>query len=183
MCRAVDEALGTPVTPTVRIGGLPKRRTTATMPDHAITDTTNGRNPATEHVPVSRLRLGILRVARRIRQDVPTKLTPSQQSIVVMLDRFGPMSLGELAEREAVRPPSVTRTVQALERSRMITRSGPGPGSRRVEVALTELGRAAAMEIHARRDAWLSERMGHLTAQELAALQAAIPVLERLLDE
>jgi DNA-binding MarR family transcriptional regulator len=148
------------------------------------TDGLNGGPIDGTDVPVSRLRLGLLRVARRIRQDVTTAaLTPSQQSIVVMLDRFGPMSLGELANREAVRPPSVTRSVQALERAGMLSRFGPERGSRRVVVDLTDRGRAAAEEIHERRDAWLSARMAHLSENEIDVLRAAIPVLERLLDE
>ena len=159
------------------------RRTVAASPPPAITNATSHGAARDDDLPGSRLRVGILRVARRIRQDVPTTLTPSQQSMVVMVDRFGSMSVGELAAREAVRPPSVTRTVHALERAEMPTRSGPGLGSRRVEVALTDLGGAAAREIHARRDAWLTERMDHLTAPELAALQAAIRVIEPLLDE
>ena len=130
---------------------------------------------------VSRLRLGILRVARRIRQDADTGLTPSQQSTIVQLDRFGAMSLGELARRELVRPPSLTRTVQALEAAGMVRREHQ-PSSRRVIVDLTDRGRLAAIGIHSRRDAWLTERMNALDEHELDALWAAAPVLERLLE-
>ncbi len=150
-------------------------------------DESAGRGVASEVAAderaVSRLRLAVLRVARRIRQDARTELTPSQQSIVVMLDRYGPMSPGELASREAVRPPSITRTVQALEAAGMLHREGPEPGSRRVVIDLTDDGRMAAIEIHRRRDAWLTQRLGHLSEDEVAALRAAVPVLERLLDE
>jgi DNA-binding MarR family transcriptional regulator len=132
---------------------------------------------------VSRLRLAILRVARRIRQDARTDLTPSQQSIVVILDRFGAMSHAELASREAVRPPSVTRMVQALETAGMVRRDGPDAGSRRVLVELTDKGRLAAIEIHQRRDAWLTDRLSTLSADELDLLGQATPVLERLLDD
>lgn len=138
---------------------------------------------STDETSVSRLRLAILRVARRIRQDARTELTPSQQSIVVMLDRFGAMSHAELASREAVRPPSVTRTVQALEAAGMIRRYAPDPASRRVLVELTEKGRLAALEIHDRRDAWLSERLNALSPSELEVLSRAMPVLEQLIDE
>jgi DNA-binding MarR family transcriptional regulator len=146
------------------------------------------REPRDEHssplddISVSRLRLGLLRVARRIRQDADTGLTPSQQSTIVQLDRFGPMNLGELARRESVRPPSLTRTIQALEAAGMVSREGE-EGSRRVRVDLTDAGRLAALEIHARRDAWLTERMAALSEDELEILRSAAPVLERLLDE
>lgn len=138
---------------------------------------------STYGLPISRLRLAILRVARRIRQDAPTELTPSQQSIVVMLDRFGPMSHAELASREAVRPPSVTRTIQALEAAGMVQRHGPEAGSRRVLIELTDAGRLAAIEIHERRDAWLSQHLSKLSEEELGVLRDAMPVLERLLDD
>jgi DNA-binding MarR family transcriptional regulator len=139
--------------------------------------------PADAALSVSRLRLAVLRVARRIRQDARTDLTPSQQSLVVMLDRYGPMSPGELASREAVRPPSVTRTIQALEAAGMVTRDGPEPGSRRVIIELTDAGRLAAVEIHERRDAWLSERLEDLPDEDLQALREALPALERLIGE
>jgi len=135
-----------------------------------------------EDEAVSRLRLGILRVARRIRQEADARLTPSQQSTIVQLDRFGAMSLGELARRESVRPASLTRTVQALEAAGMLHREHQ-PSSRRVIVDLTDRGRLAAIEIHSRRDAWLTERMNALDEHELDALWAAAPVLERLLEE
>jgi DNA-binding MarR family transcriptional regulator len=92
------------------------------------------------------------------------------------------MSLGELARRESVRPPSLTRTVQALEAAGMVRREHQ-PSSRRVIVDLTDTGRLAAIEIHSRRDAWLTERMNALDEHELDALRAAAPVLERLLEE
>ena len=149
---------------------------TAELPAGAV-----GAGP--DDTSVSRLRLAILRVARRIRQDARTELTPSQQSIVGMIDRFGAMSHAELASREAVRPPSVTRTVQALEAAGMVRRYAPDPSSRRVLVELTDKGRLAALEIHERRDAWLSERMNALSPSELEALRRAMPVLEQLIDE
>ena len=131
---------------------------------------------------VSRVRLGVLRVARRIRQDaVDATLTPSQQSTIVMLDRFGAMTLGELAQRESVRPPSLTRTVTPLVRSGLLSRHEQ-PGSRRVVVELTDAGRIAAIQIHSRRDAWLTERMAALSDEERDALYAVAPVLERLLE-
>jgi DNA-binding MarR family transcriptional regulator len=140
------------------------------------------QSAALDSTVVSRIRLGILRVARRIRQDADAGLTPSQQSTLVQLDRFGAMSLGELARRESVRPPSLTRTVQALETAGMVHREDQS-GSRRVVVDLTDRGRLAAIEIHSRRDAWLTERMSALTDEELRALEAAAPVLERLLED
>ena len=141
------------------------------------------RRDALDDAAVSRLRLALLRVARRIRQNDWTELTPSQQSVLVMLDRFGAMSLGDLAAREGVRPPSVTRTVQALEAAGMISRRGPSRGSRRVEIDLTDAGRLAAVEVHSKRDAWLSGRMGSLSDAEIDALRTATPILEQLLED
>ena len=65
----------------------------------------------------------------------------------------------------------------------MVRRYAPDPGSRRVLVELTDRGRLAALEIHERRDAWLSERMHLLSPAEFDMLRRAMPVLERLLEE
>ena len=146
-------------------------------------DQGRARNGSHDAAAISRLRLGILRVARRIRQDARTSLPTAQQSVVVWLDRYDAMSLGELASAEGVRPPTMTRTIQALEAAGMVRRHDPKPGSRRVEVELTDTGRLAAIEIHEQRDAWLSTRMAALTADEREALSAATPVLERLLRD
>ena len=61
----------------------------------------------------SRLRLAVTRLHRRLRQQSSGDLTPSQASALASIDRLGSPTLGELAARESVQPPSLTRIVAA----------------------------------------------------------------------
>src|SRR5690625_2586540 len=63
----------------------------------------------------TRLRMTILRAGRRLRVESAGSLSEGQLSVLSILFTYGPLSPGELAEREHVRPPSMTRTVQFLE--------------------------------------------------------------------
>ena len=64
---------------------------------------------------VTRTRLAVLRLARRLRQQAFPGITPSQQSALAAIEHAGPLTLGALAAIENVRPPSITRIVAALE--------------------------------------------------------------------
>ena len=131
----------------------------------------------------SRMRLVLLRLARRIRQRPMPGVTPSQQSVVVVLDRFGDMTVGELATRESIQPASLTRILDSLESAGFISRERHPSDRRSVIVGLTDAGRDIAIHVHEERDAWLAQRIDGLSPRDRAVLSAALPVLEGLLDE
>lgn len=131
----------------------------------------------------SRLRLVMLRLSRRMRQQPMHGLTPSQQSAIVVLDRFGDMSPGELASRESIQPASLTRILDSLESAGYIKREQHPSDRRSSIVGLTDAGRDAAIHVHEARDAWLAKRVQSLSPRDLAVVSAALPVLEGLLDE
>ena len=79
----------------------------------------------------ARLRLSATRLARRLRQEAGTGLTPSQLSALATVHNHGPLTLGSLAEREQVAPPSITKVVAKLEADGLLQRS-PDPTDRRV---------------------------------------------------
>jgi DNA-binding MarR family transcriptional regulator len=110
-------------------------------------------------------------------------VTPSQQSAIVVLDRFGDMPVGELANRESIQPASLTRILDALEAAGYVTRERHPEDRRSVIVGLTAGGRDMALHVHEERDAWLAQRVKSLPPRDLAVLSAALPVLEGLLDE
>lgn len=139
------------------------------------------RTPASADLEaVSRLRLAVLRLGRRLRQNAAAGLTPSQLSVISTLDRRGPMTLGDLASHEGVQPPSVTRMVDTLERSGLVKRCESATDRRAVLAQLTAKGRRALDDVRRRRDAWLAERLARLPESDWAILQAALPVLESL---
>ena len=132
---------------------------------------------------VGRLRLAVLRLGRRLRQNAAAGVTPSQLAVLSTLDRHGPMGLGDLAAHEGIQPPSATRMVDNLEAAGLVKREVSTTDRRAVVVQLTGKGRKRVEEIRRRRDAWLAERLGRLRPEQVAVLEAALPVLEALLEE
>ena len=131
---------------------------------------------------VTRTRLAVLRLARRLRQQALPGITPSQQSALAAIEARGPLTLGALAAFENVRPPSITRIVAALEAEQWVERT-TDPDDRRVTtVQVTSRGRRELRRIREERNAWLAERLAELDDDERRLLEAALPVLERLID-
>jgi DNA-binding MarR family transcriptional regulator len=127
------------------------------------------------------LRLGVMRLARRLRLErSESGLTLTQLSALGTLDRHGPCTPGELAAHEKVQPPSMTRVLSHLEERGLVARAPHPTDRRQVLVALTDGARAMLIEDRRRREAWLVAHLADLSADEREALRAAVPVLERL---
>jgi DNA-binding MarR family transcriptional regulator len=132
---------------------------------------------------VARLRLAVLRLSRRLRQNAAAGLTASQLSVLSTLDRHGPMTLGDLAVHEGVQPPSVTRMAVSLEEKGLVRRSSSETDRRSVLAAITPKGTKALDEVRRRRDAWLADRLHHLSQSDRQLVEAALPVLEALVED
>jgi|RhiMetdeSRZDD1v2_1073273.scaffolds.fasta_scaffold374016_2 DNA-binding MarR family transcriptional regulator len=131
---------------------------------------------------VVQLRLAVMRLARRLRQQTEGELTASRLSALSSLDRLGPLSLGALAAVERVRPPTLTRIVGHLEAAGLVVRR-PVPGDRRsTEVEVSPAGRELLDRSRTRKDAYLAERLATLDPAEVEVLRRAAGVLERLLE-
>jgi len=131
----------------------------------------------------ARLRLVLNRLARRLRSQTPGDLSPSLTSALVTVELRGPISLGQLASRERVTPPSVTRMVASLEERGLVRREAD-PADRRVaHVSLTAEGRRTVQRTRTRKTAYLAKRLHKLDESELAVVRQALPVLERLLED
>lgn len=126
------------------------------------------------------LRLSATRLARRLRQQSDTGLTPSQLSALSAIECHGPLTLGALAAHERVAPPSITKVVTKLQNQGLIGREAD-PDDRRVwRVATTPEGDALLEATRARKNAWLASRLSELEPDERDRLAAAIEVLDRL---
>jgi DNA-binding MarR family transcriptional regulator len=137
--------------------------------------------PAVNTDLAPRLRLAVMRLARRLRQQsVDEALTLSQVSALATLDRIGPLTLGDLAAAERVQPPTMTRVVASLLERGLVART-PNPLDRRsAQVAVTADGRRLLERNRSRRTAYLAKRLALLSAAERAVLDEALPLLERL---
>ena len=127
------------------------------------------------------LRDAVGRLSRRMRAErAVTDLSLGQLAALRTLERHGPMTASELAAHEKVQPPSMTRIIAALESHGFLTRTPDPTDRRQVVVTASASGRAVLTEDRRRKDAWLSQRLRALDADDIAVLAAAVPVLEKL---
>lgn len=133
----------------------------------------------------SELRLSVMRLRRRLagQRHPDNELSMNAMAVLGALHRFGDLSVGDLAARERVQPPSMTRTVNCLVDGGYATRRAHETDGRQVLVVLSESGRRTLLADRARRDEWLARRLRALSADERAALRRAAPILERLASE
>ena len=131
---------------------------------------------------VSRLRMALMRVSRRLRQQGNVGITPSQLAVLGTLARRGSMTLGQLAEAEAVQPPSMTRIVGRLVEAGMVVRQAREEDRRSAEVTLSAGGRHAIESIRAQRNTWLMERVQSLSEDDRAELWLGVAAIEKLLE-
>src|SRR6059058_5711550 len=83
--------------------------------------------------PAARLYVVVGRLVRMLRRTGTADVSPGALSALSTLARSGPSRLGDLAAREAVTAPTMTRIVAALEDARLVSR-GPDPADRRAVV-------------------------------------------------
>ena|SRR5688572_2625793 len=132
----------------------------------------------------ARLRMAMARLVRRARQEATTsEMTPSMSSAVSVVAALGAPTLGELAAAERVTPPTVTKIVARLEDAGLVVRE-QDPGDRRItRVQLTATGRRFVDRTRSRASAYMARRLKTLSDDEREVLAAAVPILERLLEE
>jgi len=131
----------------------------------------------------SQLRLVVMRLARRLRQEAGSDITLSQFSALATVDRLGPLSLKELADVERVTPPSMTRISTCLEERGLVVRTVDAADRRVARLATTESGRLLLEKTRHRRDAYLALRMQSFSAEDRQSLERALPILERLIGD
>jgi DNA-binding MarR family transcriptional regulator len=129
------------------------------------------------------LAICVMRLSRRLRSErTPDALTASQLSVLEVLERKGPLSPTQLAAKERVQPPSVTRVVAVLEQKDLVERHCHESDGRQSMIGLSPAGRALLAENRSRRQAWLAHRLEELSDEERDVLVAAVPIMERLAE-
>ncbi|MFJ4676586.1 MULTISPECIES: MarR family winged helix-turn-helix transcriptional regulator [Kitasatospora] len=130
---------------------------------------------------VSQLRSAAMRLARRLRhQRVEESLSPTEMGVLGTLARCGKATPGELARKEHVQPPSMTRIIAMLEEKGLVRREPHPEDRRQVVVSSTEQAEEILNESRRRRNAWLAGLAEGLDAEEWERLKAAAPVLYKL---
>jgi DNA-binding MarR family transcriptional regulator len=138
---------------------------------------------ATPVETAARLRLVIVRMARRLRQEAGGDLSPSSMAALATIERRGPLAPSELAELERVKRPTITRVVGLLEEAGLVERTGDPADGRAFLVSITRKGSELLRRIRTRKNAYLAQRIRALESDDLAALERAADVLERILED
>ncbi len=140
-----------------------------------------GNAPLTD--TAAKLRMAIVRTARRLRQEAATEtsgLTPTSVAALATVERHGPLTPSELAHIERVKRPTVTRTLGCLEREGLVDRTPDPADGRSSLVAINAAGRERLRRLRGRKNAYLARRMRGLSAAEVATLERAVEILDRI---
>jgi DNA-binding MarR family transcriptional regulator len=142
-------------------------------------------HPVAEPDPVEvggHLRMSVARLARLLRQVDESGLSATLTSALVTIAREGPLTLGELATRERVAPPSITKVVGKLEARGLVERTVDERDRRVNRVAISPEGERQLEASRTRRTAYLATRLAGLPAADLARLAAILPILDALAE-
>lgn len=129
------------------------------------------------------LRLLLMRLVRKLRQEASSDLSGPLTSALAAIESSGAPTLGELAAHEGVKPPGVTRMVAGLAEAGLVVREQDALDKRVVRVRITSAGRRLLRRSRTRKTAYLTRKVHSLSAEDQAALRAAMPVLRRLLED
>ena len=130
----------------------------------------------------SHLRLSVFRASRTLRRESQAGISPTLLAALSTIERHGPMTAGALAAHEQVRKPTVTRILSALVDEGLVERT-PDPADRRIAwVQLTPAGRSRMRTVRRRTDRYLAQRLRKLDAGELATLERAAEILDRITE-
>ncbi len=110
-------------------------------------------------------------------------LSPTQGAALATIDCHGPLTPSELAKRERIQRPTATRVVARLEEAGLVQRTADPQDRRSALLSTTAAGLSLLASVRDRKDAYLAQRLDRLSPEDLAALDRAAGILERMLEE
>lgn len=130
----------------------------------------------------SRLRLGVTRLARKLRQEAEYGISPTLLSALSAVERGGRVTVSELCAAEQVQPPTMSRAVAGLEEAGLITREQDADDRRVSWLRVTTEGAKLLQGTRRRKEAYLAKRLRELGPAEMAVLEEAASILEELVE-
>ena len=128
-----------------------------------------------------RLHSAAIHLLRQVRQlDPATGLTAPRLSALSVVVFAGPLTMRALAAAEQVRPPTMSRIVDALEEAGLVTRESSAADHREVRISATPTGQRVLDDGRQRRTAKLARLLASLPPEELGTLHRAANILDRL---
>jgi DNA-binding MarR family transcriptional regulator len=128
------------------------------------------------------LRVVLTRTARRLRQQAGTDLSPSQTATLATIERRGPLTPSEVAACERIQRPTATRVIARLEEAGLVERAADPTDGRSSLLTITAEGRDLLEQGRTRKDLFLAQRLETLEPDEVATLERAAAILERVLE-
>ena len=130
-----------------------------------------------------RLHSAAIHLLRRVRkQDIATGEGPARLSALSVLVFGGPKTLKDLAAAEQVKPPTMSRIVAGLERSRLVEITEDPEDARRMRIAATPRGTRLLQKGREMRIDYLASQLERMTPDEMSRLGDAVEILARLLQ-
>src|SRR5271169_566274 len=130
-----------------------------------------------------RLHSAAIHLLRRLRmRDRESGVGPAQLSALSVLVFGGPRSLGELADAEQVRPPTMSRIVAGLERAGLVRRHATEDG-RRVRLEASAAGTKILQAGRKRRVESLTKALSGLSEKEVQQLGDLTVLLQRIIQK
>ena len=130
-----------------------------------------------------RLHSTAIHLLRQVRvQDLASGLAPARLSALSVLVFGGAMSLNELARAEQVRPPTMSRIVDALESENLVRRTVNQQDRRAVVLEATERGTAILWQGRKRRVKFLAKHLSRLSEEERKKIDDAIKAIQKAMQ-
>lgn len=142
---------------------------------------TDRRTPAVSVMDVAdQLHSAAIHLLRRLRfRDRASGIGPAQLSALSVLVFGGPRSLGELADAEQVRPPTMSRIVAGLERAKLVRRNATEDG-RRVRLEASQKGVSLMRESRQHRVRSLAKAIDSLPENDRKQLRNTLQLLQQV---
>lgn len=125
-----------------------------------------------------RVRLAVTRLARRLRQESDSGLSPTLLAALGTIANHGPLTPSDLADHERIQRPNATKVIARLEADHLVTRTEAPADKRSSLITLSAGGRRLLTESRTKKDAYLAHRLEELSPAERETLA---DLLERLL--
>jgi DNA-binding MarR family transcriptional regulator len=149
----------------------------------ALLERATDRNAPADVPMAARLRLVVGRLNRRMRAEGSAGLSHLPLSALVTVERFGPLRLGELAVKEGVSAPTMSRALAALDERGAVERTPDPADARSVLLTISPSGRTLLAQVRGHYTESLARLLSRLDEAQLAAVEAALPALEALLGD
>jgi DNA-binding MarR family transcriptional regulator len=140
------------------------------------------RNRKQSELAANQLHSAAIELLRRLRRsDAIGGLNGPRLSALSVIVFAGPVTLGNLADAEQVRPPTMTRIVNALETLELISKKTDEYDGRVILISATLKGKKVLLKARRQRIHRLADRIEALDSEDQAVFSSAIVVMARII--